>query len=231
MKGGKMAKRHKFWNKEDAVSDKVSKVLTIIMSVLTFVMLIGFGGVVAYNNWFRTSSGGTIIIKASSETSTSERYEISSINDSYTSMNLSVVLEDNKGQNKTIDIGQFGFDYIKSTVYFNPENPTQNSATVIYYLPDSWFLNQTQGEAQYIVIDKRKQEVRGDPVFYKGRDYPESLILDSIAIEVDAVKIYQYEEYNETAYNFVFSASENNTDYDIVDFRISAENIMKGVHP
>lgn len=224
-------KKKKFWNKEDSIMDKFVKGITAVVSVISIFLLVGVFVLVSANQgWFRFSQDQTEIYKTNDMTETSQRYEVTSTNGTQAIINIVLTL-DFKGREEIVNVGDFKFDYIKSTVYFDPKRPALSTATIIYTLPDNWLKNTISDEASFLIVDKRKQEVRGDPIFYKNKDYPSNLYVNEIEIHVDAVKIYQYKDHNETAYNFVFSTNENSTRFDVVDFKIQGKNLIKGVQP
>lgn len=225
--------KKKFWNKDDSGSDKIMKLCNISGCLILFLLFFFAVGVFAKQRvekggWF--SSDKTPITLEDERTTFKQRYEVSAIEGRKAEVELSLVVAFDD-ENKTIDIGTFTFDYIPSTIYFDPRDSGFDSATVIYGLPQKWFLDKVKDKANYIIVDKRKQIVRGDPLFYIKEDYPESLLVDEIEIHVDAIKIYKYEGYNETAYNFVISTTETSEEFNIVDFYIKGNNLLKGVKP
>lgn len=101
-------------------------------------------------------------------------------------------------------IGEFGLDYRRRTIDLGARG-SHEATEALYYLPKEWITKSATEVTQYKELKRnpdKRQIVRGDPTFYRGKDYPDSIPFDEIELTVDAV--YRYTDTEETGYNFVF---------------------------
>ena len=124
-----------------------------------------------------------------------------------------------KTNERNYELGLFKLDYRRRTVDLGDRQFDATEA--IYYLPESWI---TKEEAEGTTYEEKirnpnaRNTIRGDPTFFRGKDYPQSIPFQEIELTVDAV--YFYKDTEEVGYNFIFRIMEDQEPLNIQEVNI-----------
>lgn len=189
----------------------------VIIALIIFSGIV-YAGYVQVANWQYRQRIQLVTTSSSSVTSnvvTSESHErfLLRTPDRKAEFFLNITTNDNQ----TYLLGKFVMDY-KLAVHVGDDSG-QKFVDVLYYLPEDWLIKSATDfniSAEYKLKNPPivKQE-RRDPIFYRGKDYPNSIPFDEIEITTDFVT--QYTDVSETQYNFVIGVKETSPDFNIVN--------------